>query len=246
MRKKKIDGFICFLLLLISLVLFFFLRLTYEMQKEKQQYTALFSLGNLSYDQDFLKNASKIKGIQEIWPVVEIPVTIKTDDYTKTTVFNGIDLNAFTENFSQDNLGNAPLLLLGSNSLENMKDSNGHAISKKQQNTYLKMGKELAITYTLDSISSNKSSTENSSPISSSSSMAMDNPGDNISSASWFPCKVAAILPGENDQIYIPLSQARALCSEAGTPLTITKVLLKIKGKDNLESARQILSNIVI
>ena len=240
MRKKKIDGFICFLLLLISLVLFFFLRLTYEMQKEKQQYTALFSLGNLSYDQDFLKNASKIKGIQEIWPVVEIPVTIKTDDYTKTTVFNGIDLNAFTENFSQDNLENAPLLLLESNSLENMKDSNGHAISKKQQNTYLKMGKELAITYTLDSISSNKSSTENSSPISSSSSMAMDNPGDNISSASWFPCKVAAILPGENDQIYIPLSQARALCSEAGTPLTVTKVLLKINGKDNLESAKQL------
>ena len=239
MRKKKIDGFICFLFLLISLVLFFFLRLTYEMQKEKQQYTALFSLGNLSYDQDFLKNASKIKGIQEIWPVVEIPVTIKTDDYTKTTVFNGIDLNAFTENFSQDNLGNAPLLLLGSTSLENMKDPNGHVISKKQQNTYLKIGKELAITYTLDSISSNKSSTENSSPISSSSSMAMDNSG-NISSASWFPCKVAAILPGENDQIYIPLSQARALCSEAGTPLTVTKVLLKIKGKDNLESARQL------
>ena len=182
MRKKKIDGFICFLLLLISLVLFFFLRLTYEMQKEKQQYTALFSLGNLSYDQDFLKNASKIKGIQEIWPVVEIPVTIKTDDYTKNTVFNGINLNAFTENLSQDNLENAPLLLLGSNSLENMKDSNGHAISKKQQNTYLKMGKELAITYTLDSISSNKSSTENSSPISNSSSMAMDNSGNNISS----------------------------------------------------------------
>lgn len=243
MRKKKIDGFICFLLLLISLVLFFFLRLTYEMQKEKQQYTALFSLGNLDYDQDFLKNASKIKGLQEIWPVVEVPVTIKIGDYTKTMVFNGIDLNAFTENFREDNWGNIPLLLLGSNSLENMKDSNGHVISKKQQNTYLKMGEELAITYTLDSISSSKSSTENSSSISSSSSMAMNNPGDN---ASWLPCKVAAILPEENDQIYIPLSQARALYSETGTPLTVTKVLLKIKGKDNLESARQIFDNIVI
>ncbi|MGO4945091.1 hypothetical protein ACTQ50_01600 [Blautia sp. Sow4_E7] len=240
MRKKKIDSFICFLFLLISLVLFFFLRLTYEMQKEKQQYTALFSLGNLSYDQDFLKNATKIKGLQEIWPVVEVPVTIKIEDYTKTTVFNGIDPDAFTENSRQDNLGNTPLLLLGSNSLENMKDSNGHAISKKQQNTYLKMGEELAITYTLDSIRSSKSSAENSSSIYSGSSMAMNNPGDNISSVSWLPCKVAAVLPGENDQIYIPLSQARALCSETGTPLTVTKVLLKIKGKDSLESARQL------
>ena len=147
MRKKKINGFTCFLMILISLTLFFFIRLTYEIQKEKQQYTILISLGNLSYDQDFLKKASKINGLQEIWPVVEIPVTIKIEDYTKTTVFCGIDLNAFTEISGQDNLGNTPRLLLGSNSLENMKDSNGHTISKKQQNKYLKMGKQLAITY---------------------------------------------------------------------------------------------------
>ena len=59
-------------MLLISLTLFFFLRLTYEIQKEKQQYTILISLGNLSYDQDFLKKASKINRLQGIWPVVEI------------------------------------------------------------------------------------------------------------------------------------------------------------------------------
>ena len=108
MRKKKINGFTCFLMILISLTLFFFLRLTYEIQKEKQQYTILISLGNLSYDQDFLKKALKINGLQEIWPVVEIPVTIKIEDYTKATVFCGIDLNAFTEISGQDNLGNTP------------------------------------------------------------------------------------------------------------------------------------------
>ena len=124
-------------MILISLTLFFFLRLTYEIQKEKQQYTILISLGNLSYDQDFLKKASKINRLQGIWPVVEIPVAIKIEDYTKATVFCGIDLNAFTEISGQDNLGNTPRLLLGGNSLENMKDSNGHTISKKQQNKYL-------------------------------------------------------------------------------------------------------------
>ena len=232
MRKKKINGFTCFLMILISLTLFFFLRLTYEIQKEKQQYTILISLGNLSYDQDFLKKASKINGLQDIWPVVEIPVTIKIEDYTKATVFCGIDLNAFTEISGQDNLGNTPRLLLGSNSLENMKDSNGH-------NKYLKMGEQLAITYTLDSIDSNKSSTEYSSSISDSSFTTMDSPGNNISPMSCLPCKVAAILPGEDNQIYIPLSQARILCSESGTALTVTKVLLKIKGKTNLENAKQ-------
>ena len=68
----------------------------------------------------------------------------------------------------------------------------------------------------------------------------MDNPGNNISPVSSLPCKVVAILPGEDDQIYIPLSQARILCSESGTALTVTKVLLKIKGKTNLENAKQL------
>ncbi len=175
-------------MILISLTLFFFLRLTYEIQKEKQQYTILISLGNLSYDQDFLKKASKINRLQGIWPVVEIPVAIKIEDYTKATVFCGIDLNAFTEISGQDNLGNTPRLLLGSNSLENMKDSNGHTISKKQQNKYLKMRKQLAITYTLDSIDSNKSSTEYSSSISDSSFTTMDSPGA--------ACKTSAARPG--------------------------------------------------
>lgn len=39
----------------------------------------------------------KIEGIKEIWPVVEIPVTIKIEDYTETATFLGIDLNAFGE-----------------------------------------------------------------------------------------------------------------------------------------------------
>ena len=239
MKKKKADSFTCFLAALCTLIFFLLIRLFLGMQEERRTYTALVSLGDLTYDNDFLKSASKIIGIQAVYPVVEIPVTIKIEDYTKTTVFCGIDLNAFTEISGQDNLGNTPRLLLGSNSLENMKDSNGHAISKKQQNKYLKMGEQLAITYTLDSIDSNKNSTEYSSSVSSSSFTAMDNPGNNISPVSCLPCKVAAILPGEDDQIYIPLSQARILCSESGTALTVTKVLLKIKGKTNLENAKQ-------
>lgn len=43
--------------------------------------------------------------------------------------------------------GNTPMLLLGKNSLANMKDSNGHQISKKQQEKYLQMGEKLSIAY---------------------------------------------------------------------------------------------------
>ena len=214
MRKKKTDCFTCFCFFLITLIIFFFLRLTYGMQEEKQQYTALVSLQGLSYDQNFLKNASKIKGMQQIWPVVEIPVTIRIDDYTKNTVFNGIDLNAFTHiSDNQTSFGCTPHLLLGNNALENMKDSNDHIISKKQQQKYLQMGENLEITYTLTDAS------------------------DSV----FLPCKVAAILPGDDAQIYIPFSQASNLNFETGSGLNVTKVFLKVKGKSNLEKAKHLI-----
>ena len=210
------NSFTCFMLFLIALILFFFLRLTYGMQEEKQQYSALISLEGLSYDQDFLKTASKLKGLQEIWPVAEIPVTIKIDDYTKTTVFNGIDLNAFTGTSALDtDFGNTPLLLLGNKALENMKDSNGHLISKKQQEMYLKLGDDLKITYSL---------TEGSK-----------------SAPTYLPCKAASVLPIDEDQIYIPISRARSLCSKASSDFDITKVFVKINGKSNFENVKHLI-----
>ena len=216
MKKRQINSFTCFMLFLIALILFFFLRLTYGMQEEKQQYSALISLEGLSYDQDFLKTASKLKGLQEIWPVAEIPVTIKIDDYTKTTVFNGIDLNAFTGTSALDtDFGNTPLLLLGNKALENMKDSNGHLISKKQQEMYLKLGDDLKITYSL---------TEGSK-----------------SAPTYLPCKAASVLPIDEDQIYIPISQARSLCSKTSSVFDITKVFVKINGKSNFENVKHLI-----
>lgn len=100
------------------------------MQEERRTYTALVSLGDLTYDNDFLKSASKIIGIQAVYPVVEIPVTLKIEDYTETTAFYGIDLSAFVQSPDEDSLGTVPLLLLGKNSLSNMKDSNATRFPK--------------------------------------------------------------------------------------------------------------------
>lgn len=40
-------------------------------------------------------------------------------------------------------------MLLGSKALQNMKDSNNHSISKKQQEKFLQMGENLTISYAL-------------------------------------------------------------------------------------------------
>ena len=113
MKKNRIDSFTCFVGFLLILALFFSIKLFAGIQDGKKQYLALVSLGDLTYDDDFLKKAKKIEGIKEIWPVVEIPVTIKIEDYTETTTFSGIDMNAFGKNPTQNEQGKMQLLMLG-------------------------------------------------------------------------------------------------------------------------------------
>ena len=220
MKKKKIDSFCVFLLCICALILFLFFRLFLGMQDEKKTYTTLVPLGDLAYDSDFLKNTAKIKGIREIYPVAQIPVTLKIEDYTESTTFYGIDFNAFAKNPAEDSPGNTPILLLGKNSLANMKDSNGHQISKKQQEKYLQMGEKLSIAYSLKEAAAPDSLTS--------------------AASTWLPCRAAAVLKTQDTEIYIPISQAKALCQAGDTPLSITSVLLKINGKENLENARQL------
>ena len=249
MKKKKADSFTCCLAALCTLIFFLLIRLFLGMQEERRTYTALVSLGDLTYDNDFLKSASKIIGIQAVYPVVEIPVTLKIEDYTETTAFYGIDLSAFVQSPDEDSLGTVPLLLLGKNSLSNMKDSNGHQISQNQQQKYMQMGEELSITYSLDtgiasdSLTATASYTTVSSATGSATSNMANASGNNPSSvaaSTWLPCHAAAVLENQDTEIYIPFSHAQALCQSSGMNQSITSVLLKINGKENLENARQL------
>ena len=205
------------------------------MKEEKRQFTVLLPLGDLAYDEDFLQKAKKIKGIKEIWPVIEVPVVIKIEDYTETTTFSGIDMNAFGKNPTQNELGKMPLLLLGNGSLRDMKDYNNHAISKKQQEKFLEMGENLNIFYSLDEKEKETSkATDDLTTLSGNSAREPQ--------TSYMPCKAAVVIEG--NEIYIPISQAQDLCREIGEPSEISKVYLKINGKNNLENAKKILSGI--
>lgn len=107
---------------------------------------------------------------------------------------------------------------------EDMNDSNGHTLSQKQQEKYLKADTDLSSMYSLEAADDPEAFTET--PTTS-------------QKTTFLPCTVAAILPKE-DQIYLPLSQAQALFSKTGTQRNVTKILLKIKGKENLEKAKEL------
>ena len=59
MKKNRIDSFTCFVGFLLILALFFSIKLFSGIQDGKKQYSALVSLGDLTYDDDFLKKAKK-------------------------------------------------------------------------------------------------------------------------------------------------------------------------------------------
>ena len=223
MKRKKIDSFTLFVILLLALILTLLGMLLAGMKEEKRQFTVLLPLGDLAYDEDFLQKAKKIKGIKEIWPVIEVPVVIKIEDYTETTTFSGIDMNAFGKNPTQNELGKMPLLLLGNGSLRDMKDYN------------LEMGENLNIFYSLDEKEKDTSkATDDLTTLSGNSAREPQ--------ISYMPCKAAVVIEG--NEIYIPISQAQDLCREIGEPSEISKVYLKINGKNNLENAKKILSGI--
>ena len=66
MKRKKIDSFTLFVILLLTLTLTLLGMLLAGMKEEKRQFTVLLPLGDLTYDEDFLQKAKKIKGIKEI------------------------------------------------------------------------------------------------------------------------------------------------------------------------------------
>ena len=207
MKRKKIDSFTLFVILLLSLILTLLVMLLAGMKEEKRQFTVLLPLGDLAYD----------------------------EDYTETTTFLGINMNAFGKNPTQNELGKMPLLLLGNGSLQDMKDYNNHAISKKQQEKFLEMGENLNIFYSLDEKEKDTSkATDDLTTLSSNSARGPQ--------TSYMPCKAAVVIEG--NEIYIPISQAQDLCREIGEPSEISKVYLKINGKNNLENAKKILSGI--
>ena len=179
MKKNRIDSFTCFVGFLLILALFFSIKLFSGIQDGKKQYSALVSLGVLTYD----------------------------------------------------DLGNTPVLLLGSKSLQNMKDSNNHSISKKQQEKFLQMGENLTISYALAGNTKELSGAADHL-------VSLTGHEENEQQTVYLPCKVTAVT--ENEDIYIPLSQAQELCSEMGEPLKITKIYLKVNGKMNLEKAKKL------
>lgn len=217
-KKKKLYGTdIIFLLLfamLFVVLLWFGIQLILGLRAEKKVCQSLVALNKMEYNEDFLEEAQKIRGIRSITPVLEIPVKLRAKNYTMDAVWLGVDLSELNMKITQSNempIGSTPILLLGKGSLAAMVDNNGHTISEKKQKEFLEQFKEIEWQY------------------------CMGTEEDDVLEE-WKPCLVAGILSNPSEDIYLSYEQARVYTKKYGNQ-SVPKVLLTVQGEENYKQA---------
>lgn len=219
--KRRTPCFLAAAGLLVSVIVALALSLLAGMSGADQEYQFIASLGGIEYNADFLEAAGKIKGLRRITPVLELPARLRIEDYTMDTIIQAVDIEALdkkVQSARETPVGDNPVLLLGRESLGEMRDSNDHVISEAQQKKFLKAYAELEAEVCIVSENTPESGAEQ-----------------------WKKCTVAGILEKPAGGIYLPIDQGRALAAEAGAA-KIEKVLLTVKGKENYEKAQDIFS----
>lgn len=217
--RRRISILVLSCALAVTIVALVF-SLLLENKEEEQCFQFAADLGGTTYDENFLEKASKIRGIRQICPILEIPVRLKLEDYTMDTVWMAVDADVLEKKVQKARevpLGTTPVLLLGKNSLAEMKDSNEHKISENQQKKFLDSFEKLELKYY---VASQKADAEN-----------------EIGEVQWEDCIVAGILSSPSEDIYLPYAQGRMLC-EAFADSEIKKALITVQGKENYKKAQ--------
>lgn len=197
------------------------------------EYQAVVSLGNMTYDQRILKQVEKIQGLVSFSPVLEIPVELKLDDYTMSTVLLAVDLKELKmegKTYRDMETGNIPMLLAGKNTLKHLKDPYGHTISKRRLAAFWeKSNQGLQYHIAEDGLENTESSSHENTE--KSGSIETD----------LAECQAAACLSNPSEGIYISLEQGRDLLE--GTGLDCRKALLTVRGKEAFEKARAVFAD---
>lgn len=221
MKKRRASWFLVSASLLAVVVMFLTASLLAGLSGANQEYQFTASLGGLEYNESFLDTAAKIPGIRQISPVLELQARLKIGDYTMDTTLQAVDIEVLDKKVlaaRETPLGDTPVLLLGRDSLSEMRDFNDHGISREQQEKFLKDYENLEAELCV--ISQNSS-------------------GENDMPQRWQECIVAGILDTPAAGIYIPFEQGEMLSGNKGMA-KIEKVLLTVTGKENYEKAQKI------
>lgn len=199
--------------LLGTIALFLLVVLFMKFSREEKIFQEQIPLNGITYDEDFLKEAEKLPGIQSVTPVALLTVHLSMEEYAMDTELFGVELADFqyqAEQVSATALGRTPVLLIGKEALSAFSDSNGHRISEKRLNQLLEGYQDLILTASFP-----------------------ERPEQT------FSCRVAAILKEPADRICFSIDQAKTLAEQYSQPFSIKEILLTVKGETNFRKAKE-------
>lgn len=220
-HKAQRAVFLAVVLIFTGMLLILVVGLIREEEKNEKILQEIVSLNQLSYEEDFLREAKKLPGLLAISPVLEVPVCLKAGEYTMDTVFLGMDLEEYPLHpvqYREAAVGNTPVLLIGEKALSGLADWNGHPISQGEQEVLLTSLEQLELRYQLRF-------------------------GDGTEQEDFLPLKTAAVLKEPEDLLILPYEQAERLLGENGQERMIKKVLLTVRGEKNFLKAKEILES---
>lgn len=210
--------------LLLTALLWFSISVLQGLRSGEKECQAMVSLNPEQMDTKLFSDLKKFPGLLSATPLIELDAQLKVDDCTLDTKLTGIELDLFSmrvQAAEETVLGAEPVLLLGADSLKEMEDRNGQALSEKRRQELLEQFAELDWLYQIMDAEVADPSAQNTGW-----------------EANWNPCRVAAILREPADRIFLPLSQAKSLLPARKQWMAgkgATGLLLRVKGETNLQ-----------
>lgn len=256
MERRKWNGsdrlfFLCILGLAIA-VAASGISLLQQSRAADQIFQGVISLGKISYNKEFLKEAEKIPGIVSVTPVRRVPVRLKAEGYTMEAEVIGVDLSELSmtgTKAAEIRQGSNPVFFLGRKSLSGMTDHNGHKISEKMQKKLLENFEKINWQYQLtggDNEAKSGQASEASGSADAETLVSEETDSDSntqagsAASGSWLPCTVGAVLTKPDEEIYISSDQAENLLGESNAfaeNKDISEILLTVRGRDHYRKA---------
>lgn len=127
-----------------------------EMKQEKQSWDLTMESAFGEIPEEILQTMCEFPGLEEIWTVIQMEVTVKIDDYSTQAVVQGVDLSGYplevVQSCGKKSMGTHPLFAAGEEFFDQLQDRNGGKISERQKKILMENLEEMKAEVSLGDI----------------------------------------------------------------------------------------------
>lgn len=184
-------------------------------------YDIYFDVPQQELTQQVIEELKKIKGLTGFYPIYTMEAEITVQSYTAMILLKGIDFENFPvklAELNQDALnGKEQLLVIGTEALSGLIDANELVITAYQKEKLLKDWEEMSI--------------------------AVAYGGENDTKERVIGGRIAGILDGESQDIFISENKLRLMMEESGAEIMLKNGMIQVDGLEQAANAEQVLQD---